>query len=277
VRVEYKYDAFSRRVKKEVHPADGGDARVVQFLWDGDALAQEIDTERGKRVYVHAPGGLVPLLQEEQGEVFAYVTDHLGTAKELIDGSGRVAWSAAHTAWGSVERTFREEGAREVESPWRLLGQYWDEETGLAYTRYRYFDARYGRWVSPDPLGIEGSANLSGFDGVPTGDVDPLGLACPPKGTPPPNMSPAGAGRRGAFREAKRQSGIPVSQQPSRVIPNVDRRGNPQAGRIYEFDRGPGQEPIRIREDAGGHDFGPGDLQNRGPHFNDMAGNHYDY
>jgi len=39
------------------------------------------------------------------------------------------------------------------------------------------------------------------------------------KGVSPPNLSPLGAGRKGAFKEAKRQSGIPASQQPSRVCP----------------------------------------------------------
>ena len=96
----------------------------------------------------------------------------------------------------------------------------------------------------------------------------------------PPNLSPEGAGRRGAFREAKRQAGVPTSQQPSRVLPNVDRRGNPQLGKIYEFDvpaSGGGTRTIRIRDDAGGHNFGPGNPQNRGSHFNDPAGGHFDY
>ncbi|WP_196491501.1 HNH/endonuclease VII fold putative polymorphic toxin [Burkholderia diffusa] len=32
-----------------------------------------------------------------------------------------------------------------------------------------------------------------------------------------------------------------------------------------------------LRDDAGGHDFGVNDLQNRGPHFNDQKEGHYDY
>ena len=100
------------------------------------------------------------------------------------------------------------------------------------------------------------------------------------KGTKPPNLSPSGAGRKGAFREAKRQSGVPVSQQPSRVTQNLDKRGKPQLGKNYEFDivgDGGKRRTINIRDDAGGHDFGPGNSQNRGPHFNDEAGNHFDY
>nr|MDJ0657772.1 RHS repeat-associated core domain-containing protein [Xanthomonadales bacterium] len=96
----------------------------------------------------------------------------------------------------------------------------------------------------------------------------------------PPSLSPPGAGRSGALNEAKRQAGIPTSQQPYRVLPNVDRRGNPQPGRIYEYEvpaPGGGTRTVRIRDDAGGSNYGPGDPQNRGPHFNDEVGNHYDY
>ena len=91
-------------------------------------------------------------------------------------------------------------------------------------------------------------------------------------GSRPPNLSPKNAGRRGAFREAKRKNGIPVSQQPKRVTHNVDKRGKKQPGRIYEFENG-----VKIREDSAGHFYPDNPKQNRGPHFNDPAGNHYDY
>ncbi|MFN0061927.1 MAG: RHS repeat-associated core domain-containing protein [Myxococcaceae bacterium] len=97
------------------------------------------------------------------------------------------------------------------------------------------------------------------------------------KGRKPPNLTPLAARRNGAFKEAKRRNGIPVSRQPDRVTPNLDRKGSGQPGRIYEFDQGPGRDPIRIRDDARGHTYGPNDPQNRGRHFNDPDGNHYDY
>ena len=105
-------------------------------------------------------------------------------------------------------------------------------------------------------------------------------LAYQSEGSRPENMSPEGAGRAGAFNEAKRQSGIPVGKNPDRVLPNVDKRGNSQPGKMYEFDvpkPGGGTQTIQIRDDAKGHFFGEKDIQNRGPHFNDQEGNHYDY
>ncbi|MGH7295046.1 MAG: RHS repeat-associated core domain-containing protein, partial [Polyangiaceae bacterium] len=186
-KVLYTYDAFGRRVRKEIVPPESAAdqiptepprVRVVEFVWDGDALAQEVETARGKRVYVHEPRSLVPMLQQEQGEVFTYVNDHLGTPKELVDQAAKIAWAAAHTAWGKIAETWSDVATRSkpVESPFRLLGQYADAETGLCYTRFRYFDPDGARWISPDPLGIRGGANAFGFDGNPTTDVDPLGL-----------------------------------------------------------------------------------------------------
>lgn len=99
-------------------------------------------------------------------------------------------------------------------------------------------------------------------------------------GSPPPNLSPLGTGRTGAFRQAKRDSGVPASMMPSRIGPNYDRRGNAQPGRTYEFDvlgQGGGRRTISIRDDAGGHRYLDDPQQNRGPHFNTENNGQYDY
>src|SRR5262249_52267905 len=108
--------------------------------------------------------------------------DHLGMPKELVDQAGLLAWAAAHSVWGKVVETQANplselNRGRKVSSPFRLLGQYADEETGLCYARFRYFDPEVGRWGSPDPLVIIGGANLCGFNGSPLSRIDPLGLS----------------------------------------------------------------------------------------------------
>lgn len=39
----------------------------------------------------------------------------------------------------------------------------------------------------------------------------------------------------------------------------------------------PEGNPVNIRDDSSGHSYPDAPSQNRGPHFNDEAGNHYDY
>lgn len=196
-RVRFTYDAFGRRVRKDVLPAPDlsglfgttssekksiTEKRSVAFLWDGDVLCEEIDSSKAqdarKRIHVHEPGTFVPMLQAEQGQLFGVVNDHLGMPKELVDSAGRIAWRAQHGAWGNIVEVNRDERAANVESPFRLLGQYADEETRLCYTRFRYFEAETGRWLSADPLGYEGGINLFGFITSPTICTDALGLKC---------------------------------------------------------------------------------------------------
>lgn len=181
-RVSLTYDALGRRVRKELRSARGEIERTVEFVWDGDALAGEIDSARGARSFVDAPGTLTPLLQEERTGLLACVCDPVGTVKELVDPGGVVAWSATHAAFGQVRQAYADptseaKHGQRIESPFRMLGQYADEETGLCYTRYRYFDPETGRFCSPDPLGLHGGTNLFGWDGSPVNDIDPLGLS----------------------------------------------------------------------------------------------------
>jgi len=100
--------------------------------------------------------------------------------------------------------------------------------------------------VTPDRSGEQKARNTGNNDGVPdTGEnttVTPIAqqnkddLVYLAKGDKATSLSPVGAGRSGAFKEAKRQSGIPVSKHPDRVTPDYDRRGKLQPGKNYEFD-----------------------------------------
>ena len=162
-----------------------------------------------------------------------------------------------------------------VETPWDILNVIYD----VGKIAYGYISGNQNT-VSEGyvDLGADSLAVL--IPGLPAGITKLRYADDVAKGVRPPNLSPLGAGRKGAFKEAKRQSGIPASQQPSRVLPNLDKRGKVQPGKVYEFDipaSGGGTKAVRIRNDAGGHNFGAGNSQNRGPHFNDEAGNHFDY
>ncbi|MGK3996663.1 DUF6531 domain-containing protein [Sorangium sp. So ce1024] len=182
-RFAFHYDALGRRLRKEMLDEAGQTLHAVDFLWDMDVLAADLDSEAGARCFVHEPGTFLPLLQAERGEVFVYLNDPTGVPRELIDSSGKVAWSAAHSAWGRLTAEYSDpsraaQGGRAVASPFRLMGQYADDDIGLCYARFRYFDADAARWCSPDPLGLLGGRNLHAFDGSPTVLVDPLGLVC---------------------------------------------------------------------------------------------------
>jgi RHS repeat-associated protein len=59
-----------------------------------------------------------------------------------------------------------------------MQGQYEDEETGLYYNRYRYYDPVISAYVSQDPLGLIAGENLYSYTKNSFGWIDPLGLSC---------------------------------------------------------------------------------------------------
>ena len=85
--------------------------------------------------------------------------------------------------------------------------------------------------------------------------------------------------RSAAFRAAKRDANVPMSEQPSYVNHDakmtdkwersvLDERGNTIYTIEYHF-TGPGHEPVVIQNHAAGHTFGPpGTKGNHGPHYN---------
>ena len=45
----------------------------------------------------------------------------------------------------------------------RFATKYYDEESGLYYYGYRYYDPNVGRWINRDPIEESGGTNLYGF------------------------------------------------------------------------------------------------------------------
>jgi len=80
---------------------------------------------------------------------------------ELIDsGSGA---NVAHYEYGPFGEVTASTGDLAVGNPFRFSTKYWDDETGLGYWGYRYYDPITGRWLSRDPIGEKGGVNLHGY------------------------------------------------------------------------------------------------------------------
>ncbi|MFS2208002.1 RHS repeat-associated core domain-containing protein [Variovorax sp. Varisp36] len=197
-------------------------------------------------------------------EIAFYQCDHLGTPQELTDHEGRIAWSASYKAWGEAKQAISEAGRRAgFRNPIRFQGQYFDDETGLHYNRYRYYDPVSGRFVGRDPIGLAGGTNLHLFVPNPVQWVDPFGLTCHPT-------------RRASLREIRRQLGIPMSQQPigQKMIPLTDSTG----GWILGEDKKPimtreltyqvNGKNVVVQDHSAGHYYGEGGVGDQPSHHN---------
>ncbi|MCX2796514.1 RHS repeat-associated core domain-containing protein, partial [Microbulbifer thermotolerans] len=78
-----------------------------------------------------------------------------------------------------------------IEQPIRFQGQYYDEETGLHYNRFRYYDPEVGAFTQQDPIGLLGGVNNYRYVPNPVRWVDPYGLKCKEgEDSHTPNSSP---------------------------------------------------------------------------------------
>ncbi|MGH8781196.1 RHS repeat-associated core domain-containing protein [Paraburkholderia sp.] len=174
----YQYDAFNRRVEKRVI----GARESVRFLWDGSRLAeqwQEKDGTTALAVTWHiSPTDFSPLAQETDRGLYPVLSDQTGLPQAMFDESGQRVWCSKYSLWGQQVEQIR--GANDdsaLDVSLRFAGQWEDEESGLHYNLQRYYDPATGRYLSVDPIGLEGGLNTHAYVHDPLQWCDPLGLA----------------------------------------------------------------------------------------------------
>ncbi|WP_253377869.1 glycohydrolase toxin TNT-related protein [unidentified bacterial endosymbiont] len=187
-RREYKYDPFGRRISKR---CANRDKPGMDFHWNGDQLTEEIpvgpdgkpEDENAIR-WIYEPGSFTPLARYEKGQLHYAITDTVGRIQELLTEDGTIVWRGKQQLWG------REEGRNKEDAPTchlRFPGQYEDEESGLYYNRFRYYDCGTGQYLCADPIGLNGGINLYSYVPNPLTWIDPLGLSNLPLTYWPPN------------------------------------------------------------------------------------------
>ena len=195
--VTFKYDALGRRIEKVF------DGRVYRYLWDGDVILHEWDyaesdrpntiiTETGEVTldrpepienlitWVYDSDSYVPTAKIVGDRHYSIVSDYIGRPVQAYDDKGNVVWQTDYDIYGNLRNLH---GNRQF-IPFRQLGQYEDEETGLYYNRFRYYNPRIGNYISQDPIGlVGGNPTLYGYVHDSNNSADVLGLSkfCPIK------------------------------------------------------------------------------------------------
>ena len=196
----YRYNHRGERVAKTAG------AGTRHFLYTGRKVAAEIDA-RGQvtRQYLYLGGkpfaiidhadSVLPDAEERSAtgqawhdiglvfkawfgnarETLAYLhLNHLGAPEAATDAQAKPVWLARYSGFGMVAVSHKGDG---FVQPLRLPGQYEDSETGLYYNDHRYYDPRAGRYLSPDPLGLQADINSYAYvSNNPLRYVDPEGL-----------------------------------------------------------------------------------------------------
>ncbi|XXT18670.1 RHS repeat-associated core domain-containing protein [Sorangium sp. So ce429] len=172
--LRFEYDALGRRVLK----TDGH--RTWRYGWAQHQLLWEEVQERPegpavRRDYLYLPNSATPLAFREGARTYWLQSDARGAVIRAFDEVGQVVWRANYDSFGAA----RVEVA-EVRQPFRLAGQYEDEETGLHYNLARYYCPWLKSYLSLDPSWAEeGATNYSYARNDPWNRADPFGTIAP--------------------------------------------------------------------------------------------------
>ena len=177
--VRFEYDALGRRTAKLFN------GHVFRYLWDGNVMVQEWQYEEKDRpqhsidefgrirmqgeelvenlvTWVYEEGSYVPVAKIQNSERYTIISDYMGRPVEAYNSYGNVVWQADYDIYGDLRNI---KGIRDF-IPFRQLGQYEDDETGLYYNRFRYYDPRIGNYISQDPIRLAGgNPTLYGYVG----------------------------------------------------------------------------------------------------------------
>ncbi|MBS1710004.1 MAG: hypothetical protein JSS65_14930 [Armatimonadetes bacterium] len=154
--------------------SSNGGTNATGYTYDGDAVVSQRDRDGAgayDTYYVWGPTGLVgkvyggastTYLFDPNGSVFGLAGGGATVATPLLDGYGLAVW-----------------GGTQAGTPFRYKGQagYYTDQSGLVYCHNRFYDPYTGRWLSRDPIGLEGGANTYCYcSGDPINGIDPSGL-----------------------------------------------------------------------------------------------------
>ena len=189
--VTFRYDALGRRIEKVF------DGRVYRYLWDGDVILHEWDYAEADRpntivtevgevtldrpepvenliTWVYDSDSYVPTAKIVGDRHYSIISDYIGRPVQAYDDNGNIVWQADYDIYGNIRNLH---GSRKF-IPFRQLGQYEDDETGLYYNRFRYYDPRIGNYISQDPIRLAGgNPTLYGYVEDCNKLVDILGFA----------------------------------------------------------------------------------------------------
>jgi RHS repeat-associated protein len=166
--LQFGYDGSGRRIRKTVV---GGS--TTDYVWDGDQIVAETDPSGvTQRLYTYFPGTDQLNSVVANGQTYYAAQDAAGNVIGMID---RNTMSAKDTyryqPFGTMDQN-----DQNVPTSLRWKGLLYDAESGLYYMRARYYAPEMRRFLSEDPIGLEGGINPYRFAGnAPVNGTDPSG------------------------------------------------------------------------------------------------------
>jgi RHS repeat-associated protein len=173
--LDFRYDASGRLVRKDLNGA-----RQAYFLWQGDNLLAELDSTATGKVaeYSYYPGLDNPHAVITGTTPYFAHTDAMGNVIALTDSATQsVKRSYTFEAWGQLWSGSDSKPFTNADRA-RFKGALWlGPQLDVYFMRARWYEPMTGRFLSEDPLGLEGGINPYAYAGAdPVNGRDPSGL-----------------------------------------------------------------------------------------------------
>jgi RHS repeat-associated protein len=177
LRLDFAYDFMGRRIQKIVSVWNSSTLnyqpsttnRFVYDCWNlfailnpQSSILQSFMWGNDLSGSLQGAGGVGGLLMASISGTNCFATyDGNGNITSLINASDKSL--AARYEYSPYGELLRETGLLAHQNPLRFSTKYWDEESGLVYYNYRYYNPVVGKWISRDPLEEKGGLNLLAF------------------------------------------------------------------------------------------------------------------
>jgi RHS repeat-associated protein len=170
---EYVYDPLDKRIAVSDDPdGDGQEPATERWtVYDGSNPYADFDDSGNLTTrYLYGPAVDMILARESAaGDVAWYLTDHVGTVRDIADPDGAVIDHIVYNSFGGI----LSESSPSSGDRFKYTGRELDPN-GLYNYRARYYDAALGRFLSEDPIAFAANdANLYRYVGnAPTARTD---------------------------------------------------------------------------------------------------------
>ncbi|MFZ6736053.1 RHS repeat domain-containing protein [Undibacterium sp. Ji42W] len=162
----FSYDALGRRQAKTINGVSTG------FMYDGVNIVQELNGTNVTNSYISAGVDQVFVQQSGTGpsaSSLTYLTDALGSTIRLTNATGDKVVDYSYDPYGNTKAD------AVINNSFQYTGRE-NDGTGLYYYRARYYSPATHRFISEDPIGLNGGINTYGYvGGNPISFTDPSG------------------------------------------------------------------------------------------------------
>ena len=167
-KTQFAYDGLGRRVIDAETSPQGGTS-TARNLWCGSNLCQTRDGGDNVLRRDMDEGELGVLT----GQKLIYMPDHLGSVRDVLDGTAGTLLSVYdYSPYGVITRTYGS-----TPTDYRYAGLFYHPASTLNLASYRALDGVTGRFINRDPIREGGGINLFAYVGAsPVNGIDTLGL-----------------------------------------------------------------------------------------------------